>query len=175
MSMSFFGSKRSSSGADWELNVRAAELNRKAAISKERIVRGGHWEIEEDEYLKPPAWKQVLRKLRAHAKRHGHPAPARDWENYDLESYEKNFDNGGKEPHTNLGDDGDELGVKERTLHTALLTKFHSTRYENLDLGLVRTISVPAPVRPKPKEEPFPIWQRRTAGPPLKLELTRSL
>ena len=98
-----FGSMRFGGKSQEALAVRAAELNREAATRKDRVLQqpAGRWVVEDDDeyYLKPPAWKQALRRLRAEAKRHVHPAPPRQRpEYYDAESYEKNFDHGDNHP-----------------------------------------------------------------------------
>lgn len=180
--LSSFGSMNSCAGANWNLEMRAAELNRKAATDKNRVRQGGQWELEGDMYMKPPAWKQFIRKLRAQAKRHVHPAPVLT--NYDAESYEKNFDDGriafGLPFRIEEDDELElelELGVRERALHNRLLTKLHSQRFDpERTTGLMKSISVPVPPTKglKAKEEVIPIWQRRSR-PPLKLELTKSL
>jgi len=167
--------------------VRAVELNQQAAINKDRVVQpGGRWVMEEDAeyYLKPPAWKQVLRKLRAEAKWHVHPVRELSPVNYDTESYEMNFDDGGRAPtYMVVEEDADEFGVRARIRHSKLLTKFHSQRFEGdpaaMGTKLEKTTSVPVvlPVKAsKCKDDGVPIWERRGAGRPIaNLELTRSI
>lgn len=169
------------------LAARAVELNQQAATHKIRVVQpGGRWVMEDDAeyYLKPPAWKQALRKLRAEAKRHVHPVRELSPVNYDAESYEKNFDDGGRAPiYMVVEEDADEFGVKARIRHSKLLTRLHSHRFEGdpaaMGTKLVKTTSVPAvlPVKAsKCRDDGVPIWERRGAGRPIaKLELTRSI
>jgi hypothetical protein len=151
----------------------------------------GQWpgtsEIENELFKPAPMWKQLLKKLRAQAKQHVHPVPAREWTNYDVQSYAMNFDNGSwrDSNFSSLYFDEDEelqrmkLALRETALHTALLQKFHSTRYDSsaVAAALVRADSVPVnPIRPyHPKKDFVPLWQRRHVQPPSKLELTRSI
>lgn len=180
-----FGSMRfKEKQGDHPLAARAAELNRQAATHKHRVVQpGGRWVMEDDAeyFLKPPAWKQALRKLRAEAKRHVHPvrevSPVNTY--YDAESYEKNFDDGG---HAALYMEADDFGVSARIRHSKLLTKLHSQRFEGDHAGaLVKAASVPAvlPVKaskPARDDRSVTIWERRVAARPItKLELTRSI
>lgn len=182
-----FGSMRFGGKSHDDLEMRAAELNRKAATRRDRVLQqpAGRWVMEDDReyYLKPPAWKQVLRKVRAEAKRHVHPAPPREGMDYDAESYEKNFDSG-RGALLVVVDEEDELEGKARVLHTKLLTKLHSKRFEDIDaLGqdfpatkLLTSVSVPAvPAKGKLVDAGVPIWERRIARPLMKLELTRSM
>lgn len=148
------------------LAVRAVELNRQSATHKQRVVQpGGRWVMEDDAeyFLKPPAWKQALRKLRAEAKRHVHPVrELSPGEDYDEESYEKNFDDG----------EGDEFGIKARMMHSQLLTRLHSQRFDGEGGKILKTTSVPVVMT----ASRAPIWERRCAGRPIaKLELTRSI
>ncbi|KAG0631377.1 hypothetical protein M758_1G248700 [Ceratodon purpureus] len=183
-----FGSMRFGGKTPDELAMRASELNHQAATQPHRVLQQpvGRWVMEDDEeyYLKPPAWKQALRKLRAETKRHVHPAPPRERMDYDAESYEKNFDSGARTSLAMVVDEEDEFEEKARVLHTKLLTKLHSKRFETLGhefppTKLLKAVSVPAvPVRnPKGKEDAgVPIWERRASARPLtKLELTRSI
>ena len=175
-----FGSMRFGGRSNEELAARAVELNQKAATHPHRVALQqpvGRWVMEDDEeyYLKPPAWKQALRRLRAEAKRHVHPTPRLD---YDAASYAKNFDNGGRV--ATIVNEDDEFEVKARVLHTKLLTRLHSNRFDHIPSGqdsppskLLKSVSVPSVNLPKPKDEP--LWERRAARPLQKLELTRSL
>uniref|UniRef100_A0A7I4ED32 Uncharacterized protein n=2 Tax=Physcomitrium patens TaxID=3218 RepID=A0A7I4ED32_PHYPA len=181
-----FGEKNEEDSS-WELEMRVAELNHKAATEVDRVQSGGRWVIDEDDdYVKPPAWKQAIRRLRAEAKRHVHPATPRDrLTNYDVENYEKNFDDNEKGSLYMVVAANDEFGVKARVLHTNLLARLHSHRFEdslsqNPPAKLLKCTSMPvAPVNlvsKSSREDGVSIWQRRQAARPLvKLELTRSM
>lgn len=179
---------------DLRLALRAAELNHQAATHKQRVVQPGvRWVMEDDAeyYLKPPAWKQAWRKLRAEAKRHVHPFPPRELSpvNYDEENYEKNFDSGGRAALYLAADEElvDDFGERARLRHSQLLTKLYSQRFEGDAIGqelfppgnLVKTLSAPVvlPVRPHHRRDyGVPIWERRVGSRPItNLELTRSL
>lgn len=160
------------------LAERAAVLNRQAATHKQRVAQqpGGRWVMEDDAeyYLKPPAWKQALRKLRAEAKRR--VLPVRELSQavnnaYDAESYEKNFDDGvGAAMYLVVEEEADDFGPSARLRHSKLLTKLHSRRFEGPDAP-----SEP-PVLPKPESDDRSIWERRVAAIPIPtLELTRSI
>jgi len=145
---------------------------------KDVLRTKGRWEVDgDDEYYKPPVWKQIILKVKAQARQAncgGHNSG--EWVNYDSQSYEKNFDNGSwRDTSRDVyqeNDENEKLGLKERALHTALLQKFASTRSQKLADGEVQVIiSSPAlsplPVRstPKPKDGFVPIWQRRATSP----------
>lgn len=161
------------------VEVRAVDVKPKG-VPKGKLRTQGRWEIDvNEEYFKPPIWKQLIRKVRAHAKQ-VHSSRC-EWVNYDLQSYEKNFDNGGwRDSCTSAGnfDENDEVGTKERAMHTALLQKFASSRSQQCsNAGLMSPLPTPIPVRTmskedmdKNKEDFVPIWQRRAATP-IKLDL----
>ncbi len=172
--------------------------------------------LERSMSFKPaPMWKRMLKKLCANAKRHMiivHPVSAREWTNYDAQSYAKNFDNGERwrddQTDSNSSSSSSsssssffsmqseedseeqeqlrhELGLRETALHTALLQKFHSTRYDSSSAAAAAAAaidsfratgasSVPVnPVRPyQPRQNIVPLWQRRNVRPPSKLQLT---
>lgn len=137
----------------------------------------GRWEVDDDdEYYKPPVWKQIIQKVKAQTRHlNSSNSIARgEWVNYDAQSYEKNFDNGSWRDTSRQKqyDEDEKLGLKERALHTALLQKFASSRSQKLADGEVELILTspslsPLPVRTisKPKDEFVPIWQRRAASP----------
>lgn len=105
----------------------------------------GRWEVDaDDEYYKPPVWKQIILKVKAQAKQANCGNNNGDWVNYDSQSYQKNFDNGSDVSRAN--DANEKLGLKEQ----AALP----------DLS-------PLPVRAslKPKDDFVPIWQRRASSP----------
>lgn len=186
-----------------------------AAAAAQWTVATGRSAGEEIANLEPsmsfkpaPMWKRMLKKLRANAKRHMiivHPVSAREWTNYDAQSYAKNFDNGERwrddqtDSHSSSSsssffsmqseEDSEEqeqlrheLGLRETALHTALLQKFHSTRYDSSSAALAAIDSFRAtgassmpvnPVRPyQPRQDIVPLWQRRNVRPPSKLQLT---
>jgi len=166
-------------GQKFTVEVRAVDLKGSGAASGGELRTKGRWEIDvNEEYYKPPVWKQIIRKVRAHAK---HVQTSRcEWVNYDPQSYEKNFDNGGWRDSfavvSQHYDENDDLGTKERALHTALLQKFASSRSQQC-ADQLSPISSPLPVRAmskeeidKSKEDFVPIWQRRAATP-IKLDL----
>jgi len=174
-----------SKGLNYTVEVRSVDSHNDRISQKQSELRTqGRWEVDmNEEYYKPPVWKQLLRKVKAHA-RQVHSSRC-DWENYDLQSYENNFDNGGWRDQigsTCAGqlDEKEDLGTKERALHTALLQKFASSRSNSqlsADGGSFSPIFSPLPVRilskeeiDKSKEDFVPIWQRR-ATPPIKLDL----
>ncbi|CAM6034816.1 unnamed protein product [Sphagnum compactum] len=165
--------------------------------------------FERNTSFKPaPMWKRMLKKLRANAKRHMiivHPVSGREWTNYDAQSYAKNFDNGERwrddQTDSNSSSSSSsffsmqseedseeqeqlrhELGLRETALHTALLQKFHSTRYDSSSAAAAAIDSFRAtgassmPVNPvrahQPRQDIVPLWQRRNVRPPSKLQLT---
>ena len=165
-----FGGRKASSGA-----VEGADVLRTK----------GRWEVDDDdEYYKPPVWKQIIQKVKAQTRHlNSNSTPRGEWVNYDPQSYEKNFDNGTWRDssqeinHYVENDENKKLGLKERALHTALLQKFASSRSQKLADGEVQLIVTspalsPLPVRtiPKSKDEFVPIWQRRAASP-IKLDV----
>ncbi len=166
--------------------------------------------LERSMSFKPaPMWKRMLKKLCANAKRHMiivHPVSAREWTNYDAQSYAKNFDNGERwrDDQTDSNSSSSsffsmqseedseeqeqlrhELGLRETALHTALLQKFHSTRYDSSSAAAAAAAAIDSfratgassmpvnPVRPyQPRQDTVPLWQRRNVRPPSKLQLT---
>lgn len=167
-------------GPRWSRKYNPVEVHNGSPEAEKDVLRTkGRWQVDaDDEYYKPPVWKQIILKVKAQARQAncGGNARAGDWVNYDPQSYEKNFDNGSWRD-TSQGvyqenDENEKLGLKERALHTALLQKFASTRSQKLADGEVQVIiSSPAlsplPVRSssKPKDEFVPIWQRRASSP----------
>jgi hypothetical protein len=214
-SMSLLQSR--SSGA-WGKKSSRRESSAAAAAAAQWTVAAGRSAGEEIANLersmsfKPaPMWKRMLKKLCANAKRHMiivHPVSAREWTNYDAQSYAKNFDNGERwrddQTDSNSSSSSSssssffsmqseedseeqeqlrhELGLRETALHTALLQKFHSTRYDSSSAAAAAIDSFRAtgassmpvnPVRPyQPRQDIVPLWQRRNVRPPSKLQLT---
>jgi hypothetical protein len=139
----------------------------------------GRWEVDDDdEFYKPPVWKQIIQKVKAQTRQLNSNSIARgDWVNYDPQSYEKNFDNGSwrdtsRQKLYDENDENEKLGLKERALHTALLQKLSSNSSQKLANGEVKLIITspalsPLPVRTtsKSKDEFVPIWQRRATSP----------
>jgi len=138
----------------------------------------GRWEVDEDdEFYKPPVWKQIILKVKAQARQANCGGTnAAEWVNYDSQSYEKNFDDGlWRDTSRNVFQENvvnENLALKERALHTALLTKFASSRPHKLADGGVESIISdpdlsPLPVRSatKPNDDFVPIWQRRASSP----------
>ncbi|KAH8941884.1 hypothetical protein BDL97_14G068900 [Sphagnum fallax] len=213
-SMSLLQSR--SSGA-WSKKSSRRESSAAAAAAAQWTVAAGRSAGEEIANLersmsfKPaPMWKRMLKKLCANAKQHMiivHPVSAREWTNYDAQSYAKNFDNGERwrddQTDSNSSSSSSsffsmqseedseeqeqlrhELGLRETALHTALLQKFHSTRYDSSSTAAAAAAidsfratgasSMPVnPVRPyQPRQDIVPLWQRRNVRPPSKLQLT---
>ncbi|KAG0562103.1 hypothetical protein M758_9G171700 [Ceratodon purpureus] len=139
----------------------------------------GRWEVDDDdEFYKPPVWKQIIQKVKAQTRQLNSTSIGRgEWVNYDPQSYEKNFDNGlwrdtSRQKHYDENDEDEKLGLKERARHTALLQKFASTRSQKQANGEIQLIITspalsPLPVRTvsKSKDEFVPIWQRRASSP----------
>ncbi len=181
----------------WVVEVRGMqEVVKKAHGSDDRLRTAGRWEVDvNDEYFKPPPmWKQLVRKVKAQVVRHHHVHGASsrsDWLNYDPQSYEKNFDNGEFRqqqfyaPRSLQDENDDDHGAREAALHTALLQRLASSRSQSQQgTTTTTTSSLPSPAPPvklckskeefeKAKEDFVPIWQRRAATTPMKLDLLR--
>lgn len=166
-------------GRKYTVEVCATDSSDDGSPGNESVLRTkGRWEIDvNEEYYKPPVWKQIIRKVKAQV-RQVNSIPPGVWENYDSQSYEKNFDNGtwrDSSRNNYDADDSDEkLGLNERARHTALLQKFHSNRAQEVpgDVHWNSASLSPLPVRSlskekidKAKEDFVPIWQRRAASP----------
>ncbi|CAM6030564.1 unnamed protein product [Sphagnum balticum] len=218
-SMSLLQSR--SSGAWGKKSSRRESSAAAAAAAAEWTVAAGRSAGEEIANLdrsmsfKPaPMWKRMLKKLRANAKQHMiivHPVSAREWTNYDAQSYAKNFDNGERwrddQTDSNSSSSSSsgssffsmqseedseeqeqlrhELGLRETALHTALLQKFHSTRYDSSSTAAAAAAAIDSfratgassmpvnPVQPyQRRQDIVPLWQRRNVRPPSKLQLT---
>lgn len=167
-------------GPRWGRKYNTVENHNGSPEDRTDILRTkGRWEVDaDDEYYKPPLWKQIILRVKAQAREAncGNSVRAGEWVNYDPQSYEKNFDNGTwRDSSRDIyqeNDENEKLGLKERALHTALLQKFASARSQKLADGEVQSIISdpalsPLPVRTtvKPKDEFVPIWQRRASSP----------
>lgn len=142
------------------------------------------WEVDvnEDHFVKPPYWRQLVRKLTSH----GHvrrPSRGADWLSYDVHAYQMNFDDGcGRENCVSylFTDDTDgSPQTRARAMHAALLKKFAAQKQQVSSPGSpMSPVLSPLPVKLMSKEEIekskegfVPIWQRRQGAPPIKLDL----
>lgn len=143
-------------------------MDESSSTSPPELRTKGRWQVDEDdEYFKPPVWKQILLKVKAQARQANCGTNSGHWENYDSQSYKKNFDNGEFEENTEFDD---KLGLKEQ----AMLQTLASTRALNVSDAdfqvLVKSKSnPPSALSPSPvnrsKDDFVPIWQRRASSP----------
>lgn len=138
------------------------------------------WEVDVNEdYSKPPYWKQLVRKVRSQCRPRGHKAGS-EWLNYDAHSYQMNFDDGcWRESSFLYANENDDSVSRARTMQAALVKKFAASRKAEENPGSpVSPCLSPLPVKMMSKEEIerskkgfVPIWQRRQGAPPIKLDL----
>jgi hypothetical protein len=143
-------------------------MDENSSTSPPELRTKGRWQVDEDdEYYKPPVWKQIMLKVKAQARQANCGTNTGHWENYDSQSYEKNFDNGEFEENNT----DEKLGLKER----AMLQTLASTRSLNVSdadfqvlvkskSNLPPTALSPLPVN-RSKDDFVPIWQRRASSP----------
>ena len=143
------------------------------------------WEVDvnEDEYAKPPYWKQLVRKVRSQCRPRQHKSGP-EWLNYDAHSYQMNFDDGCWRENCSsflYTDEKDDSATRARAMQAALFKKFASGRALHSDTAPnspMSPVMSPLPVKMMTKEEIekskegfVPIWQRRQGAPPIKLDL----
>lgn len=121
---------------DYTEEVRAVDLKSSGGISKQYSSASSKWEDIDlsDKYCKPtPYWKQLARRAKAHVHvQQAHPSGG-DWLNYDLHSYQMNFDDGCRRDDgvSSLYIDANDDSVsRERAMQSALLRNFAASGAE---------------------------------------------
>lgn len=103
--------------------------------SKQESDTSSRWEdLDLSECCKPPYWRQLARRAKAHVHVR-QPQPTRsEWLNYDPHSYQMNFDDGCRqECDSSLHiDECDDSVSRERAMQSALLKKFAASRAQRV-------------------------------------------
>ncbi|KAG0609067.1 hypothetical protein M758_8G154800 [Ceratodon purpureus] len=119
---------------------------RRCTTVEVRAVDGGKegrkWEVDVDEeHIKPPYWKQLVRKVRSQCRpRVSVHKAGSEWLNYDAQSYQMNFDDGCWRENCSsflYADEGDDSATRARAMHEALFKKFAASRTLQDSPGLV--------------------------------------